>query len=201
MHEETRVAQFDPKFCTYWILAASAVMALTLVGIPLLVLFVPLGRFFTRRYLAGMECRLTHKALKVKKGVFVCVEKTIPLEKTTDMGMVQGPPMRHFGLQTLTVEIRDALLRLESAVKKDSGKACVARFYPRFSVRSFPAGASHLAAAPRPGSILPNGCSLCVTPARLHLMAIPGFATIRSARTPALPAPPTPEDNATWKTP
>jgi putative membrane protein len=51
-----------------------------------------------------MECLLTEKALKVKKGILVRTEKTIPLEKITDMGMVQGPLMRYFGLHTLTVE-------------------------------------------------------------------------------------------------
>lgn len=51
-----------------------------------------------------MECVLTDKALKVKKGIFIRIEKTIPLEKITDMGMVQGPIMRAFDLHTLTVE-------------------------------------------------------------------------------------------------
>lgn len=51
-----------------------------------------------------MECVLTDKSLKVKKGIFTKIEKTIPLEKITDMGMIQGPLMRHFGLHQLTVE-------------------------------------------------------------------------------------------------
>jgi len=51
-----------------------------------------------------MECVLTKKALKVKKGILVRIEKTIPLEKITDMGMVQGPIMRHYDLHRLTVE-------------------------------------------------------------------------------------------------
>jgi putative membrane protein len=51
-----------------------------------------------------MECVLTNKALKVKKGMLVKIEKTIPLEKITDMGMAQGPIMRQFDLHTLTIE-------------------------------------------------------------------------------------------------
>jgi putative membrane protein len=51
-----------------------------------------------------MECVLTDRTLKVKKGILIRIEKTIPLEKITDMGMVQGPIMRHFGLHKLTVE-------------------------------------------------------------------------------------------------
>lgn len=97
-------ATFQPKVCNYWLLSGTIVLTVTIVGIPLLFLWLPLGLFFTRRYLERMECVLTPKALKVKKGILVRVEKTIPLEKITDMGMVQGPFMRHFDLHTLTVE-------------------------------------------------------------------------------------------------
>ena len=99
-----RKAQFNPKVCTYWLLSGALVLTATVVGIPLLLLWFPIGFVFTKRYLDRMECLLTEKALKVKKGIFVRTEKTIPLEKITDMGMVQGPVMRYFGLHTLTVE-------------------------------------------------------------------------------------------------
>lgn len=97
-------AEFNPKVCNYWLLSGALVFIMTIVGIPLLILWFPLGFVFTKRYLDRMECVLTDKALKVRKGIFVRVEKTIPLEKITDMGMVQGPIMRSFGLHTLTVE-------------------------------------------------------------------------------------------------
>lgn len=99
-----RKAEFDPKVCTYWLLSGALVLTLTVIGIPLLLIWFPLGQLFTRRYLDRMACELTPKALKVKKGILVRIEKTIPLEKITDMGMVQGPIMRHFGLHKLTVE-------------------------------------------------------------------------------------------------
>lgn len=99
-----RKAQFNPRVCTYWLSSGALVLSLTIVGIPLLLLYLPIGYFITRRYLDRMECLLTAKALKVKKGILVRVEKTIPLEKITDMGMVQGPVMRFFDLHTLTVE-------------------------------------------------------------------------------------------------
>jgi putative membrane protein len=97
-------AEFNPKVCTYWLLSGALILILTIFGIPLLLLWFPIGYVFTRRYLAGMECLLTEKALKVKKGIFVRIEKTIPLEKITDMGMAQGPIMRRFDLYKLTVE-------------------------------------------------------------------------------------------------
>lgn len=106
MNEEKviRKAEFNPKVCTYWLLSGALVFVITVVGIPLLLLWFPLGLALTKRYLDRMECVLTDKALKVKKGILVRIEKTIPLEKITDMGMVQGPIMRSFDLHTLTVE-------------------------------------------------------------------------------------------------
>jgi putative membrane protein len=106
MSTETIIAkaEFNPKVCTYWLLSGIIICCVTVVGIPFLLIWIPLGLFITRKQLARMECVLTNKALKVKKGVLVRVEKTIPLEKITDMGMVQGPIMRKFDLHSLTVE-------------------------------------------------------------------------------------------------
>ena len=97
-------ASFNPKVKTYWLLSGIGLLLLTIVGIPLLLLWIPLGLMLTQRYLDKMECVLTTKALKVNKGMIVRIEKTIPLEKITDMGMIQGPLMRHFSLHRLTVE-------------------------------------------------------------------------------------------------
>ena len=103
-HAELRRAEFNASVCTYWLLSGAIVFTVTIVGIPLLLLWFPIGYVFTKRYLDRMECVLTEKALKVKKGILVRTEKTIPLEKITDMGMVQGPIMRAFDLYTLSVE-------------------------------------------------------------------------------------------------
>lgn len=99
-----RKAEFNAKVCSYWLLSGTIAFSVSIIGIPFLLLWIPLGQLITRRYLASMECILTPKALKVKKGIFVRIEKTIPLEKITDMGMVQGPIMRHYDLHCLTVE-------------------------------------------------------------------------------------------------
>ena len=106
MSEETymKKAEFNPDVCNYWLLSGALVLTIIVIGIPFLLVWFPIGRVFTKRYLDRMECLLTDRALKVKKGILVRIEKTIPLEKITDMGMVQGPIMRHFDLYTLTVE-------------------------------------------------------------------------------------------------
>lgn len=99
-----RKAAFNDNVCKYWLISGIMTCVFSIVGIPFLLVWIPLGLIFTRRYLASMECVLTEKALKVKKGMMVKIEKTIPLEKITDMGMRQGPVMRAMGLHTLTIE-------------------------------------------------------------------------------------------------
>lgn len=106
MREEKliRKAEFDPKVCQYWLLSGTLILAISVVGIPLLLLWIPLGLIFTKRYLQSMECILTTRSLKVKRGIFVRNEKTVPLDKITDLGMTQGPIMRRMGLERVTVE-------------------------------------------------------------------------------------------------
>ena len=99
-----RTATFNPRVKTYWLLSGAVVFVVSIIGIPLLLLWFPLGMIFTGRYLDRMSCELTNKALKVRKGLFVRTEKTIPLEKITDMGMVQGPIMRWLDIERLTIE-------------------------------------------------------------------------------------------------
>lgn len=106
MKKETIIkkAEFHPSTASYWLVSSSIVIAVTIIGIPFLLLWLPCGLFITRRYLERMECVLTTRTLKVGKGILTRVEKTIPLEKITDMGMVQGPIMRSMKLHKLTVE-------------------------------------------------------------------------------------------------
>ena len=68
-----------------------------------------------------MRCRLTTRSLKVERGYFVRVEKTVPLDKITDLALVQGPIMRHFDIEAISVETAGqsgpgALLRLTGIV-------------------------------------------------------------------------------------
>lgn len=99
-----RTAVFNPKVKNYWVLSSVLVFVVTIFGIPLLLIWLPIALKVCGRYLASLECVLTNKAVKLKSGVWNKVEKTIPLDKITDMGLVQGPIMRAMDLERLTVE-------------------------------------------------------------------------------------------------
>jgi putative membrane protein len=99
-----REAEFNPKVRTYWLLNGTLILLVTIIGIPLLPFWLALGHWVTGRYLARMRCTLTRRTLEFSKGMLVRTEKTVPLDKITDVGMVQGPVMRFLDLQALSVE-------------------------------------------------------------------------------------------------
>ncbi|MFC3093808.1 PH domain-containing protein [Alteromonas sediminis] len=97
-------AEFNPSVKTYWVLMVVIVSGFTVIGIPLLIVTLPLAFFISGRVLKAMSANLYERKLVVKRGVFNKVEKSIPLEKITDVALIQGPIMRAFDLQQLSFE-------------------------------------------------------------------------------------------------
>ncbi len=143
MDEERLIvqAEFNPVVRKYWLLTGVWILIVSVAGIPLLIFWWILGMYFTGRYLERMECLLTEKSLIVRKGIFVRVEKTVPLEKITDLGMVQGPIMRYLNIEKMTVETagqssEGALISLTGIV--DAGEFRKQVLNQRESLRSGP---------------------------------------------------------------
>ena len=97
-------AKFANNLGRYWMTPLTILLAISIVGIPLLLLWLPLGSYFTQRYINNMSTELTAKKLVVRKGIFTRTENTVPLDKITDMALIQGPLMRFFKLHQLTIE-------------------------------------------------------------------------------------------------
>lgn len=99
-----RDARFNPKVRSYWLLSGTLILFVTILGIPLLPIWWILGHWATSRYLERMTCTLTERSLKVSRGILVRREMTVPLDKITDVGLVEGPIMRWLDLQALRIE-------------------------------------------------------------------------------------------------
>ena len=97
-------AEFNRNVRTYWLLSGAIMLTFTGIGILFLPFWFGFGNYFTEQYLKRMKCSLTERSLKMSKGVFVRVEKTIPLDKITDLAVVQGPIMRYLNIESLSVE-------------------------------------------------------------------------------------------------
>jgi len=97
-------AEFNDAVTTYWLLNGCLICVATIVGIVFLPIWFFVGKWLTRKYLASHKCTLTDKSLKVSKGILTKIEKTVPLDRITDLGIVQGPIMRYFDIEALSVE-------------------------------------------------------------------------------------------------
>jgi len=106
MRNETilREAEFNPRVVDYWLLSGTIVLAIFIVTIPVAILWYFAGRQICNKYLARISCTLTDRSLIIKKGMFNRIEKTIPLDKITDLAMLQGPIMRAMDLKGFKVE-------------------------------------------------------------------------------------------------
>lgn len=97
-------AEFNDAVTTYWLLNGILICVFTGIGILFLPVWFFIGKWITRKYLDSHRCTLTDKSLKVSKGILTKVEKTVPLDRITDLGIVQGPIMRYFDIEALSVE-------------------------------------------------------------------------------------------------
>ncbi len=97
-------ASFDPKLSTYFLLSGTIVLVVCIITIPLAVVYFLVGKMFIDKYIERLSCTLTERTLEIRKGWINRVESTIPLEKITDLQMIQGPIMRAMGLHGFKVE-------------------------------------------------------------------------------------------------
>lgn len=113
-----RSASFDKSSIQrYWMLSGIIISCVTIIGIPLMAVWIPIMLFFSGRIIDRMEATLTPTKLIIRKGWLVRTEKVLPLEKITDLGLMQGPIMRALGLQSITVETAGQSSAGQSLVK------------------------------------------------------------------------------------
>jgi len=98
-------AKINPLIKPFLVVQIGFTMVVTVIGIPLAVLwFLGLGRWWAQHYYDKLECHLSDKTLRYRKGILVQVEKTIPLENIQDVTFIEGPILRYFQLSTLKFE-------------------------------------------------------------------------------------------------
>lgn len=98
-------ARFNPLVRPYLVICVALVLAATIVGLPLAILWVlgP-GQWWARHYYDRLLCEVSRDELRFRKGIIFTVEKTIPLENIQDVTFIEGPLLRHFHLSTLKFE-------------------------------------------------------------------------------------------------
>jgi putative membrane protein len=103
--EAPRRAAFNPLIRPYLVFYGAMILTLTVVGIPLALIWVlGVGQWWARHYFALLECELGPTALRFRKGIIFQVEKTIPLENIQDVTFIEGPLLKYFHLSVLKFE-------------------------------------------------------------------------------------------------
>jgi putative membrane protein len=98
-------AEFNPRIRKYILHVVAFYCFIFVVGIPFVLLwYLGLGQYISRRYYENLECRLTNSHLEFKKGILFRVEKTIPLENIQDITFIDNPFLRWFDLRILKIE-------------------------------------------------------------------------------------------------
>lgn len=98
-------AEFNTVLRTYILLYVAFFLFISIIGIPLCIIWLcGVGQWYSRHYFDKLECVLTDKNLRFKKGIIIQFEKTIPLENIQDLSFIEGPLLRHFNLCVLKIE-------------------------------------------------------------------------------------------------
>lgn len=98
-------AEFNPLIRPYLVLSIGFTLAMTIVGIPLAIIWVlGVGQWWARHYFEKLECVLSENTLRYRKGIIFQVEKTIPLENIQDVTFIEGPLLKRFHLSILKFE-------------------------------------------------------------------------------------------------
>ena len=98
-------AHFNPIIRTYLLLYVAFVLIATIIGIVLVPIWLlGVGQWWSRHYFDKLDCELSERSLRFQKGIFVQVEKTVPLENIQDVTFVAGPLLRFFNLCILKFE-------------------------------------------------------------------------------------------------
>lgn len=97
-------AAFNPKIITYILWYGVLICTITVVLIPLIPIWLLAASFYLKRYFERLECELTTRSLRFKKGYIFHTERTIPLDKIQDLTFKEGPLLKYFGLSILKIE-------------------------------------------------------------------------------------------------
>ncbi|MEQ9310579.1 MAG: PH domain-containing protein [Balneolaceae bacterium] len=97
-------AEFNPRLKTYINLYGVFMMLIMFITIPFIPIWLIIAPFFINKYYERLECELTSRSLRFKKGFIVQTEKTIPLDKIQDLTFKEGPLLKKLGLSILKIE-------------------------------------------------------------------------------------------------
>ena len=101
-------AEFKTSVIIYsWILTNIALLT-TVIGILVMLLWIPFGWFVHLKQFQNTSCQLTERGIKIRKGWIFKAQQNIPLDKLTDISIHEGPILNIFGIVRISIETAGA---------------------------------------------------------------------------------------------
>ncbi|MGH8106077.1 MAG: PH domain-containing protein [Arenimonas sp.] len=99
------VAKFNPLIKPYLVLQVGFVLAITIIGIPLALIWIcGVGQWWANHYFEKLHCEISDIEIRFRKGILFQIEKTIPLENIQDVTFIEGPLLKYFHVSILKFE-------------------------------------------------------------------------------------------------
>ena len=100
--------EFDRKIIVYWWIMANFGLLVSMIGIPLMLIWLPLGWIAHRKQFEHMSGALTDRSINMRMGGIFKKQQNIPLDKLTDVSIHEGPILNAFGVVRMQFETAGA---------------------------------------------------------------------------------------------
>ena len=90
--------EFDKKIIIYWWLVANLSLLASVVGIVVMVFWVPFGWLIHKKQYEHMSAALTDRSVNMRMGWMFKKQPNIPLDKLTDVSIHEGPILNALGV-------------------------------------------------------------------------------------------------------
>ena len=109
--------EFDKKIIIYWWLVANLTLLASVVGIAVMVFWVPFGWLIHKKQYEHMSAALTDRSVNMRMGWMFKKQQNIPLDKLTDVSIHEGPILNALGVVRMQFETAGAAPFILTGVK------------------------------------------------------------------------------------
>tara|TARA_B110000467_G_C18326678_1_gene489570 strand:- start:2364 stop:2885 length:522 start_codon:yes stop_codon:yes gene_type:complete len=109
--------EFDKKIIIYWWLVANLSLLASVVGIVVMVFWVPFGWLIHKKQYEHMSAALTDRSVNMRMGWMFKKQQNIPLDKLTDVSIHEGPILNALGVVRMQFETAGAAPFILTGVK------------------------------------------------------------------------------------
>ena len=101
--------EFHKSVITYWWAMTNLILLFTIIGIFVMIFWLPFGWIIHKMQFKNLECTLTERGIRIRKGWIFKAQQNIPLDKLTDISIHEGPVLNFFGIVRISIETAGAV--------------------------------------------------------------------------------------------